>query len=62
MMFSSLINLTDYLTVNANMDTEAENKLTEEELLSQMLYAARFDRYSGCSPNDHHQHDSLRRT
>ena len=33
-----LINVTDHPVVKANLDTEAKNKLTEEELLAQMWY------------------------
>ena len=34
--FSLFINFTDRLVVKANLDTEAKNKLTEEELLAQV--------------------------
>ena len=39
-MFKALlINIADYLAVKANMDTDAKNKMSEEEVLSQMRYA-----------------------
>ena len=42
-MLPSLTDTTDLLVVKANMDTEAKNRLTEEELLAQMWYGAWFD-------------------
>jgi hypothetical protein len=61
-MSSSFVNLTDHFTVDANVDTETKNKLTEEELLSQMWYAVHCAILApGCSPNDR-QHNSTRGT
>ena len=45
-------NFIDHLAVKANMDTEAKNKLTEEELLSQMRYVAWFDPCPGRTTDD----------
>ena len=42
-IFSPLADMIDVVAVKANMNTEAKNKLTEEELLAQMWYGTRFD-------------------
>ena len=40
--FRCCINITNRRPVKANMDEEAKNKLTEEELLAQMRYVPSF--------------------
>lgn len=41
--WTPLVNVANRLAVKANMGTEAKNKMTEEEVLAQMRYAAWFD-------------------
>ena len=42
-MLPSLTDTADLPAVKANMDTEAKNRLTEEELLAQVRYGPWFD-------------------
>ena len=42
-MLPSLTDTADLSAVRANMDTEAKNRLTEEEMLAQMRYGVWFN-------------------